>query len=125
MIAISKRFCAIADFSKSPDFSGLDRVLLWLLRLLNAKEGGGVSTQVGTQVTRLALQLARLIGSPAAATTSRQPPRRSSSSSSSSTGGAVGNLAELTWDDLVVLLAADVRSVLGEIDEVCTLPHWV
>ncbi|VDM32264.1 unnamed protein product [Hydatigera taeniaeformis] len=99
--------------SSIPDFSGLDRVLIWLLRLLGAKEETleiKMGYHVAAHTVRLALQLARLLGS-AAASASLGPAnvlhRRSTSTAS---------IADFTWDDLVILLAADVRATLGSIE---------
>ncbi|VDD79338.1 unnamed protein product [Mesocestoides corti] len=97
--------------SRVPDFSGLDRVLVWLLRLLNMEEvfEGKGGPPLGTQVARLALQLAHLLGS-ASSASGRPHPRRSSTGSSAS---------DFTWDDLVVLFAGDIRSVFGDINDNC------
>ncbi|KAL5970054.1 Fanconi anemia group I protein [Taenia solium] len=100
--------------SPVPDFSGLDRVLVWLLRLLGTKEeafGIKVGCHVAAQTVHLALQLARLLGS-AAATASLDPANVSHRRSSTGTA----SIADLTWDDLVILLAADVRAILGSIE---------
>ena len=92
--------------------------MIWLLRLLSTRGevfGGRAGCQVGSQTVRLTIQLARLLGSAASASTtiaSGVVQRRSSNASP----------AELTWDDLVVLFAADVHTVLGTIEEEAGLP---
>ncbi|KAH9285820.1 Fanconi anemia group I protein [Echinococcus granulosus] len=100
--------------SPIPDFSGLDRVLIWLLRLLGIKEEAfevTVDCHVAAQTVRLVLQLARLLGS-ATASASRDSTNVAHRRSSTSTA----SIADLTWDDLVILLAADVRAILGCIE---------
>lgn len=105
--------------SPIPDFSGLDRVLIWLLRLLGTKEeafGVKVGCHVTAQTVRLALQLARLLGSAAASASANVSHRRSSTGTAS--------IADFTWDDLVILLAADVRATLGSIESDVGLSHY-
>ncbi|VDN96546.1 unnamed protein product [Rodentolepis nana] len=93
-----------------PDFSGLDRVLVWLLRLITSNEvfEGKAGVQVGSQTMRLTLHLARLLGSANSAGTSNVGQRRSSA--------GISSLSELTWDDIIVLLATDIRTTLGSIE---------
>ncbi|VDL59556.1 unnamed protein product [Hymenolepis diminuta] len=93
-----------------PDFSGLDRVLVWLLRLITSKEvfEGKTGIQVGSQTMRLVLHLARLLGSANSAGNSNGGQRRSSA--------GISSLGELTWDDIIVLLASDIRTTLGSIE---------
>ncbi|KAL5112379.1 Fanconi anemia group I protein [Taenia crassiceps] len=105
---------SVSTSSPIPDFSGLDRVLIWLLRLLGTKEeafGSKAGCHVTAQTVRLALQLARLLGS-AAASASLDPSNVSHRRSSA----GIASIADLTWDDLVILLAADVRAILGSIE---------
>lgn len=85
-------------------------MLIWLLRLITSKEvfEGKARVQVGAQTMRLALHLARLLGSSSTTGTSDGDRRRSPA--------GVSALAELTWDDLVVLLAIDIRTALGSIE---------
>nr|CDS33428.2 Fanconi anemia group I protein [Hymenolepis microstoma] len=95
---------------QQPDFSGLDRVLVWLLRLITSKEvfEGKTGIQVGSQTMRLTLHLARLLGSANSTGNSNGGQRRSSA--------GISSLAELTWDDIIVLLASDIRTTLGSIE---------
>lgn len=57
---------------------------------------------------RLVLHLARLLGSANSAGNSNGGQRRSSA--------GISSLAELTWDDILVLLASDIRTALGSIE---------
>lgn len=85
------------ELTMPQEFTGLDRVLHWLIRLLQLPPGSS-----SLVVPQLALQLAHLLGGGCGSGNER----RSNDGSS------------FTWDDLVILLSADVRSVLGDVEEV-------
>ncbi|BHF61877.1 hypothetical protein SprV_0100485600 [Sparganum proliferum] len=98
-----------------PDFTGLDRVLLWLVRLLTrrAPQLGPNAAPLHAQLTRLTLQLAHLLGSANAGSSKRT----STQSTRDSSSVAPEDLDCLTWDDLIVLLATDLHTVLGDLEQ--------
>ncbi|VDL91172.1 unnamed protein product [Schistocephalus solidus] len=102
-----------------PDFTGLDRVLLWLVRLLTrqAPQLGPNAAPLHAQLTRLALQLAHLLGNAAAGSSRRTASALPSTQSTRDSSSALEDLDSLSWDDLVVLLATDLHTVLGDLEE--------